>query len=136
MTLAVWQGFFYSNTMRQMMGRDAFYRATRSLRCMPFKKRFFEEVEFRGMNKHELCRRKDWETMVFAPFGEERAEGHFEWMIRIGVLRREVDGQGLTDRFRLTPFGAKVVNQWEGEIPRAGIRERISENFFRHLRMN
>jgi hypothetical protein len=123
-------------TMKQAMEKHAFYRATRSLRCMPFKKRFFEEVKVKGMNKYELCRREDWETLVFAPFGEERAEMHFEWMLRMGILRREVDGQGLTDRFRLTPFGAKVVEQWEIEIPRAGIRERISENFYRHLKKN
>lgn len=118
------------------MEKEAFYRATRSLRCMPFKKKFFKEVQVRGMNKHELCGRKDWETLVFAPFGEERAEGHFEWMLRMGILRREVDGQGLTDRFRLTPFGAKVIDQWEEEIPRAGIRERMRESFYRQLRRN
>lgn len=118
------------------MEKEAFYRATRSLRCMPFKKKFFKEVQVRGMNKHELCGRKDWETLVFAPFGEERAERHFEWMLRMGILRREVDGQGLTDRFRLTPFGAKVIDQWEEEIPRAGIRERMRESFYRKLRRN
>ena len=26
------------------------------------------------------------------------------WLIQVGVLRREVDGQGITDSFRLTPL--------------------------------
>ena len=80
----------------------------------------------------ELCRRPDWQSLVFAPFGVERAEAHFNWLIRLGVLRREVDGQGLTERVRLTPLGRQVLAHWSGEIPRAGLRERIQENFRRH----
>lgn len=84
------------------------------------------------MSSKDLCENVNWEQYVFAPFGVERAESHFRWMIRLGVLRREVDGQGLTDRVRITPLGVEVTNQWEKEIPRAGLRERIQENFRRH----
>lgn len=84
------------------------------------------------MASDELAQRSDWKELVFAPFGESRAEDHFIWLIRLGVLRREVDGQGLTKRVRLTPFGEEVIRQWVGQIPRAGIRERIYENFIRH----
>lgn len=120
--------------MRKTIEESSFQRATNSVKCLPFRKRFFEEVQEKGMNKHELCTREDWERLVFAPFGEARAEKHFEWMVRIGILRREVDGQGLTDRIKLTPFGSKVIEQWKGEIPRASIRERIRENFLRHMK--
>jgi hypothetical protein len=53
-------------------------------------------------------------------------------MIRLGILRREVDGQGLTERVRLTPMGRDLLERLPGEIPRAGLRERIQENFRRH----
>lgn len=33
----------------------------------------------------------------------------------MGVLRREVDGQGITDSFRLTPLGRKIIAKWESE---------------------
>ena len=69
---------------------------------------------------------------MFAPFGVERAEAHFNWLIRLGVLRREVDGQGLTERVRLTPMGRELLASWPGEVPRATLRERIHETFRRH----
>lgn len=35
------------------------------------------------------------------------------WLIQVGVLRREVDGQGITDSFRLTPIGRQIVEQFQ-----------------------
>ena len=93
---------------------------------------FYKEITDKSINSKELCSKADWQSYVFAPFGVARAEGHFRWMIRLGILRREVDGQGLTDRVRLTPLGVAVFNQWETEIPRANLRERIQENFRKH----
>lgn len=115
-----------------MIEKRSFERASRALRCLPFRKKFFEEITHKAMGSKDLCRNVNWEQYVFAPFGVERAESHFRWLIRLGVLRREVDGQGLTDRVRITPLGVEVTNQWEKEIPRAGLRERIQENFRRH----
>jgi len=110
----------------------ALARAAHSLRCLPFRRAFYEEVGGRPISSEELCGRQDWPSLVFAPFGPDRAEAHFNWLIRLGVLRREVDGQGLTERVRLTPMGRTVLTRWPGEIPRAGLRERIHENFRRH----
>lgn len=107
-------------------------RAAVSLSCLPFRRAFFDELNQRPISSQELCQRADWPSLVFAPFGVERAEAHFNWLIRLGVLRREVDGQGLTERVRLTPLGRQVLERWPGEIPRAGLRERIHENFRRH----
>jgi hypothetical protein len=114
----------------------SFERASTSLQCLPFKKKFYKIVNEKAISSKELCDDPNWEELVFAPFGVDRAESHFRWMIQCGVLRREVDGQGLTNRIRLTPLGSNVVNQWEGEIPRAGIRMRIQENFRRHGGLN
>ena len=112
--------------------RLALDRAAVSLRCLPFRRAFFDELKDHPISSQELCQRQDWPQVVFAPFGVERAEAHFNWLIRLGVLRREVDGQGLTERVRLTPLGRQVLARWPGEIPRAGLRERIQENFRRH----
>ena len=38
-------------------------------------------------------------------------ENEFLKLIRIGVLRREVDGQGLTSKVRITPIGRKVLER-------------------------
>jgi hypothetical protein len=58
-------------------------------------------------------------------------EDHFIWLIRLGVLRREVDGQGLTERVRMTPMGRQLLERWSGEIPRAGLIERICQGLRR-----
>jgi hypothetical protein len=110
----------------------ALRRAARSLRCLPFRRAFYEEVDGQAMAATDLCARGDWARLVFAPFGVERAEAHFRWLILLGVLRREVDGQGLTERVRLTPMGRQLLASWNGEVPRAGLQERIRENFRRH----
>ncbi len=38
-------------------------------------------------------------------------EAELDWLIQVGLLRREVDGQGLTDRYRLTPLGQFLLEQ-------------------------
>ena len=111
--------------------RRALDRATQSMRCLPFRRAFYAEVADTPISSNELCGRDDWADLVFAPFGPERAEAHFNWMIRLGILRREVDGQGLTERVRLTPMGreppaAAVMEQDHS------LRERIQANFQRH----
>jgi hypothetical protein len=119
-----------------MMKTTSFERATRAVKCLPFKMKFYKTVSATAMSGKELCEGENWEDFVYAPFGKERAEAHFRWMIKCGILRREVDGQGLTDRVRLTPLGSEVINQWTHDIPRASLREKIYENFRRHSHLN
>ena len=38
-------------------------------------------------------------------------ENQFIRLIQIGVLRREVDGQGLTSKVRITPIGRQVLEK-------------------------
>lgn len=47
------------------------------------------------------------------PLSELAAENQLAWLISVGLLRREVDGQGLTDSFRLTPLGRQIVDRWQ-----------------------
>ncbi len=44
---------------------------------------------------------------------ELAVEQELLWLIQVGLLRREVDGQGLTDSFRLTPLGRQIVERWQ-----------------------
>jgi hypothetical protein len=46
------------------------------------------------------------------PVSELTTENELLWLIQVGLLRREVDGQGLTDSFRLTPLGHQLVERW------------------------
>ncbi|KEF42996.1 MAG: hypothetical protein ER33_03780 [Cyanobium sp. CACIAM 14] len=116
-----------------MAGTDprSLARATRSLPCLPFRRGFYETVGRQPLSSKELVSRDDWPRLSFQPLTAERAEDHFLWLIRLGVLRREVDGQGLTERVRLTPMGRQVLHAWPAEIPRAGRRQRILEGLRR-----
>jgi hypothetical protein len=38
-------------------------------------------------------------------------EDELLWLIRVGFLRREVDGQGITNSFRLTPMGIRLCEE-------------------------
>jgi len=49
------------------------------------------------------------------PISELAAENTLLWLIQVGILRREVDGQGLTDSFRLTPLGRQLMEQWQDQ---------------------
>ena len=51
------------------------------------------------------------------PVSELIAENNLSWLIQVGLLRREVDGQGITDSFRLTPLGRQLVDQHQGSLP-------------------
>ena len=51
------------------------------------------------------------------PQSELAAENALGWLIQVGVLRREVDGQGITDSFRLTPLGRQLVEQYQSSSP-------------------
>jgi len=108
-------------------------RAALSLRCLPFRRRFYEVVGEQPLSSTELAARTEAPApFTFLPLSSDRTEDHFLWLIRLGVLRREVDGQGLTERVRLTPMGRQLLRRWPGEIPRAGRRERILEALRRH----
>jgi len=75
---------------------------------------------------HPYLRRSLPELMV---------ENQLLWLIQVGVLRREVDGQGITDRFRLTPLGDLLVQQWvlAGNLPRPTWIDRLANLFSRWL---
>jgi hypothetical protein len=63
------------------------------------------------------------------PLSELSVETATGWLIKVGMLRREVDGQGLTDSFRLTPLGLELVEKWEaagGVLPSVSMFDRIN----------
>jgi hypothetical protein len=117
-----------SNVAALLSDPRAITRAANALRCLPFRRAFYEEVAQRALSSGELCRRNDALSLCTSTMTSERVEALWIWLIQLGVLRREVDGQGLTHRVRLTPMGRAVLGQWPGEIPGANFAERL-----RHL---
>ncbi len=115
------------------INRKSVERAARSLTGLPFKKAFFAAVNKKAMSASELCIHKNRENYILRPINPQKCEGYFIWLIRLGVLRREVDGQGLTNRIKLTAMGRSVISEWKNEIPRAGVIRQILEKTKRIL---
>ncbi|MBE9202175.1 hypothetical protein IQ218_00160 [Synechocystis salina LEGE 06099] len=67
---------------------------------------------------------------------ENRVERELMWLIQVGLLRREVDGQGITDSFRLTPLAKQILDQYAGEqrqFPAPSLWDRLQNRLARWL---
>ncbi|MBD2579201.1 Npun_F0494 family protein [Oscillatoria sp. FACHB-1406] len=122
-------------------------RAERALRCSPFKLLLFTTMRDRSVPLNEIVGSSGVERRhTQRPLLELVAESHLVWLIQVGLLRREVDGQGITDSFRLTPLGRQIVERYEKagvKIPsdslhaplRASVWDRIVNALNRWLRL-
>lgn len=90
-------------------------RAERSLMCSPFQLALFERMRSTSVPVQAIAGNSGVQDgYTKRPLSELAAENALLWLIQVGLLRREVDGQGITDSFRLTPLGRKIVEQYQG----------------------
>ena len=112
-------------------------RADRAVRCSPFQLHFFQTIRETSVFLTTIASNSGVESgYTRSPVAELTAENSLLWLIQVGVLRREVDGQGITDSFRLTPLGRQLVEKWEGEedkVPDSSLCDRITNAFSRGL---
>ncbi len=88
-------------------------RASEAIELLPFNEYFYTRIKTTGLNaetvfqqRHKyLLKGQNW----FQSFNA--IELAFLRLINIGVLRREVDGQGLTSKVRLTPLGRQILEE-------------------------
>lgn len=91
-------------------------RAQRALVCSPFNLGLFEAMGSRRVAISEMIGNSGVQKdFTKRPLSELTADNALVWLIQVGVLRREVDGQGITDSFRLTPLGRQLVEQFQGK---------------------
>ena len=89
-------------------------RAKRSLICSGFKQHLFETMRYESVSVGAIA--LAWGIQngyTKRPMSELAVENELMWLIQVGLLRREVDGQGITDSFRLTPLGRQLVEQYQ-----------------------
>lgn len=91
-------------------------RAERSLLCSPFNFTLFATMRSQSVSLNTIAGKVGVQHgYTKRPLSEIAAENALMWLIQVGVLRREVDGQGITDSFRLTPLGRQLVENFEGK---------------------
>ncbi len=87
-------------------------RAVQAFRCLSFNSTFYAEIRTKGLNavsvSQKQCKYFDGSRSYRRP---GTIEADFSWLIKVGILRREVDGQGLTSRVKLTPMGRQIIDQ-------------------------
>ncbi len=105
-------------------------RAEAALSCSRFYLKLFKQMRNQSVPISAIAGQTGIEAgYAKKAFSEAKAEARLEWLIKVGLLRREVDGQGLTDSFRLTPLGRQIVAKWEKQgdrIPKPSVIARIS----------
>ncbi|MUL38060.1 Npun_F0494 family protein [Gloeocapsopsis dulcis] len=108
-------------------------RAKVSLVCSPFQRHLFETMRYQSVPVGAIATTGVQHGYTKRPLSELSVENALLWLVQVGVLRREVDGQGITDSFRLTPLGRQVLEEqgtWE-PTP----RDRLINTLNRWLRL-
>ena len=108
----------------------ALRRARQAVSCLPFRRALYDALASSALSSSAIAAAGSQYSRV--PLGSNATEGHLIWLIQLGVLRREVDGQGLTERVRLTPMGRDLLNSFPGDIPTAGPLSRVRHWLRRH----
>ena len=80
-------------------------RAAQAMRCLRFDSRFYTDAQTTGLNAEHVWQQARQYCLPGCSWFQraDAVEAAFRWLITVGVLRREVDGQGLTAKIRLTP---------------------------------
>lgn len=91
--------------------RRSLRRAERAFRCSPLRLELLADMRSRSVSIRQVCGQAGIKSRYSKQaMAELQAENEMMWLIAVGILRREVDGQGLTDSFRLTPMGRQVFD--------------------------
>ncbi len=64
-----------------------------------------------GFKYFDFFKKTFFKKNIFAYKDPTSIESEFMWLIKIGILRREVDGQGLTSKVRITPLGREAFEK-------------------------
>ena len=114
-------------------------RADIALRCAPFELALFAKMRWESVSVPKLAGDLGVKSgYTRYPLSELSVETATSWLIQVGMLRREVDGQGLTDSFRLTPLGLELIEKWEaagGTLPSASPIDRLKNLSARWFRL-
>ncbi|NJL90558.1 MAG: hypothetical protein HC916_12790 [Coleofasciculaceae cyanobacterium SM2_1_6] len=92
----------------------ALARADRAFLCSPFLLPFLLCMQITSISLADITGATGVEKgYTQKPLSELAAESAVMWLIQVGLVRREVDGQGITDSFRLTLLGRQIVGNYE-----------------------
>ena len=94
-----------------LIDQKIFRRAEKGIKKSPFNLFFFQSLLEGSLSAQNVFLNKTKYLSQEYMFINSPLfiENEFLRLIKIGVLRREVDGQGLTSKVRITPIGRQVL---------------------------
>ena len=94
-----------------LIDQKIFRRAKKGIRNCPFNLFLFQSLQKGSLSAQNVFEHKSKYLNQEFMFIRSSLfiENEFLRLIKIGVLRREVDGQGLTSKVRITPIGRQVL---------------------------
>ena len=94
-----------------LIDQKIFRRAKKGIKNCPFNLLLFQSLQKESLSAQDVFENKSkYLSQEFMFINSSLfIENEFLKLIKIGVLRREVDGQGLTSKVRITPTGRKVL---------------------------
>jgi len=128
-----------SQDRKMQYSSNVIRRAERAVRCSPFFPKLLAEMRLSSVGVLVIA--EDSGTLkgyTTHPLPEVATEAGLMWLAEVGILRREVDGQGLTDSFRLTPLGREILERWQAKgCPdrRASLVDYVKNGIARRLRL-
>ena len=94
-----------------LIDQKIFRRAKKGIRNCPFNLFLFQSLKKESLSAQDVFENKSKYLSQEFMFIKNSLfiENEFLKLIKIGVLRREVDGQGLTSKVRITPTGREII---------------------------
>jgi len=126
------------NLISLQYSTDTEKRAEIALYCSPFQIKLFTVMSSQSVGLKSIASNAGFKNgYTKSLLSELDIENYLMWLIQVGVLRREVDGQGITDSFRLTPLGHQLVKKYTGKVnwPQPTISDRFYNFMNRWLRL-
>jgi len=113
-------------------------RGDRAFLCSPFLLPFLSQMQISSISLPDITGSPGVARgYTRKPLGELAAEAAVLWLIQVGLIRREVDGQGITDGFRLTLLGRQILGNYQDKgrnLPRPSGCDRLKHSLNRWLR--
>ena len=117
--------------------RHTIERAILALICSPFKVHLFMVMYNQSIPSSALIGENGYQQgYTQGNLSDLTCQNNLSWLIDVGLLRREVDGQGITDSYRLTPLGRQAIAEFaDKELPQPSWSDRLKNAFTRWLRL-
>ncbi len=97
-----------TKALSQPLADRSYRRAVRAIRCSVITPTLLQHLYDNSLDSAGI---RAFPGALHRPLSVLAIESAMMWLLQVGVIRREVDGQGLTSRFRVTALGRQALQE-------------------------